>query len=268
MKTNRNEEKGSYVGGIDIGSATTKAVILQSKKIVSSLVMPTGHRIVETGERVIGEALMKVGLGLCDLGCIVATGYGRKAARFAGKRFSEITCHAIGARYLSNRVRTVVDIGGQDSKVIGLDEKGSIHGFAMNDKCAAGTGRFLENIARVLDSEVNEIGDFSLKGESPCLISSTCAVFAESEVVTLRAEGKTRENIFAGIHKAMAHRIVIMGGSVGFRKAIAFTGGVAKNRGMKLALENELGVDLWVPKEHQIVGALGAAVVASNELGS
>jgi len=142
-----------------------------------------------------------------------------------------------------------------------------VSNFVMNDKCAAGTGRFLEVMARVLDVDINEMGPMSLLGKEPCQISSTCTVFAESEMVSLRAEGKSREDIIAGIHRAMAHRIAIMGSSVGFKKDVVFTGGVAKNIGMRKALEDEIGSEILTPEEPQIMGALGAAVLAKAELG-
>jgi len=161
--------------------------------------------------------------------------------------------------------RTVIDIGGQDSKVIGLDENGNVNNFVMNDKCAAGTGRFLEVMSGVLDIDVNDMGAISIKGKEPCPISSTCTVFAESEMVTLRAQGNSRDNIIAGIHKAMAHRVAIMGKTIGFNKEIVFTGGVAKNAGMRKAIEDIIKKDIYVPEEPQIVGALGAALLAKSD---
>ena len=175
------------------------------------------------------------------------------------------SCHAAGVSSILPQAMTIIDIGGQDSKVIGLED-GNVSNFVMNDKCAAGTGRFLEVMARVLDVEIGKMGPLSLQGKEPCQVSSTCTVFAESEMVSLRAEGKSRENILAGIHKAMAHRIAIMGQSVGFRREIVFTGGVAKNIGMKRALEHEIGLEILVPEEPQIMGALGAAMLARTEL--
>ncbi len=163
------------------------------------------------------------------------------------------------------QARTIVDIGGQDSKVIGLDDNGNVSTFAMNDKCAAGTGRFLEVMANVLEVGIDQMGPISLLGKEPPQISSTCTVFAETEVVSLRSELKSTENIVAGIHKAMAHRIAIMGKSVGFKKDVVFTGGVAKNIGMKDALENEIGLGILIPEKPQITGALGAAILARSE---
>ena len=261
------EQGLSIVAGIDIGAATAKAVILKSNEPLSFSVIPTGFSVARAAEVVIQEALNKSGLSLAELKYVVSTGYGRRAVSFANKALTEIICHAAGVSSMLPRARTIIDIGGQDSKVIGLDDNGKVSNFVMNDKCAAGTGRFLEVMARVLEVDINEMGPMSLLGKEPCQISSTCTVFAESEMVSLRAEGKSREDIIAGIHRAMAHRIAIMGSSVGFRKDVVFTGGVAKNIGMKRALEDEIGSEIRTPEEPQIMGALGAAVLAKAELG-
>ena len=254
------------VAGIDIGAATAKAVILRAG-VIYFHVMPTGSTIARTTNVLIKAILERAGLVVEDLEYVISTGYGRRAVSIANKTVTEIICHAAGVISQVPRARTIIDIGGQDSKVIKIDEDGNVINFAMNDKCAAGTGRFLEVMARVLEVEIDEIGTISLRGESPCQISSTCTVFAESEMISLRAEGKSREDLLAGIHKAMAHRVAIMGRSVGFRKEVLFTGGVAKNEGMKKALEDETGMEILVPDEPQIMGALGAAILAKAELG-
>ena len=255
------------VAGIDIGAATAKAVILKSdKNIVSSYIVPTGHNARESGKLAVEKTLEYAELSFDDLSYIVSTGYGRRLASFANEAITEIICHAAGAISILPETRTIVDIGGQDSKVIGLDEDGNVRNFVMNDKCAAGTGRFLEVMAKVLDLEIEEMGPVSLRSEAPCSISSTCTVFAESEIVSLRAEGRSREDLVAGIHKAMAHRVAIMGKSVGFKKTVVFTGGVAKNVGIKMMLESDIKSDIWVPEEPQIMGAWGAAVLAKKHL--
>lgn len=261
------EQRLSIVAGIDIGAATAKAVILNSNELLSFSVIPTGFSVARAAEVVIQEALSNSGLSLAELKYVISTGYGRRAVPFANKALTEIICHAAGVSSMLPKARTIIDIGGQDSKVIGLDDNGKVSNFVMNDKCAAGTGRFLEVMARVLDVDINEMGPMSLLGKEPCQISSTCTVFAESEMVSLRAEGKSREDIIAGIHRAMAHRIAIMGSSVGFKKDVVFTGGVAKNIGMRKALEDEIGSEILTPEEPQIMGALGAAVLAKAELG-
>ena len=255
------------VAGVDIGAATAKAVILNRDRVLSFSIMPTGFSVVRAAEAVTEEALGKAGLSMSKLEYVISTGYGRRAVSFANKVLTEIICHAAGVSLLMPQARTVIDIGGQDSKVIGLDDNGNVTNFVMNDKCAAGTGRFLEVMARVLDVTIDDMGPISLLGNDPCQISSTCTVFAESEMVSLRAEGKSREDMIAGIHKAMARRVAIMGRPVGFKKDVVFTGGVAKNVGIKKALEDEIGLEILLPQEPQIVGALGAALLAKAELG-
>jgi predicted CoA-substrate-specific enzyme activase len=250
------------LAGVDVGAATAKAVILNGNSILSSRVLPTGDSVKYAADAVMRETLEPLNLSLENLHCVVATGYGRRAVGFAHEVITEISCHAKGVNMLVPEARTVIDIGGQDSKVIEIDEQGNIVNFAMNDKCAAGTGRSLEVMAKVLNADIEEIGPLSLHGTDPCPISNTCTVFAESEMVALRAEGKRREDILAGIHSAMAHRVAIMGGAIGFRDRVVFTGGVARNEGMKKALEDRMGKHVLVPENPQIVGALGAAIIA------
>ena len=254
------------VAGVDVGAATAKAVILGSNEILSFSIIPTGFSVARAAKTVTEVALEKSGLSMSELEYVISTGYGRRAVSFNDKALTEIICHAAGVSSIMPQAATIIDIGGQDSKVIGLDDNGNVSNFVMNDKCAAGTGRFLEVMAGVLGVEISEMGPLSLLGTEPCQVSSTCTVFAESEMVSLRAEGKSREDILAGIHKAMAHRISIMGQSVGFNEKVVFTGGVAKNVGMKKALEDEIGSEIIVPKEPQIIGALGAAILAKAEL--
>lgn len=254
------------MAGVDIGAATAKAVIADGDTILAFSIMPTGPSVARAADMVAKEVLTKSGLSMDDLNYVVSTGYGRRAVSFTNKAVTEIICHASGVNSLMAQARTIIDIGGQDSKVIGLDDDGNVTNFVMNDKCAAGTGRFLEVMASILGVGISEIGSISLLGNEPCQISSTCTVFAESEMVSLRAEGKSRENILAGIHKAMSHRIAIMGNTVGFKNEVVFTGGVAKNAGMKKALEDEIGLEILIPEEPQIMGALGAAALARAEL--
>ena len=260
------EPESLIVAGVDIGAATAKAVILNGNEVLAFPIIPTGSSVAKAADVVIKKALEKSGLSMNELEYIISTGYGRRAVSFTNKALTEISCHAAGVSSVLPQARTIIDIGGQDSKVIGLDDNGNVNNFVMNDKCAAGTGRFLEVMARVLDVDISEMGTISLLGKEPCPISSTCTVFAESEMVSLRAEGEKQENIVAGIHKAMAHRIVIMGNSVGFKNDVVFTGGVAKNVGMKKALEDEIELEILIPEEPQIMGALGAAILAKAEL--
>ncbi len=253
------------VAGVDVGAATAKAVILDNKTIIGFAVIPTGYDVTAAANEVTGKALDKAGVAMDDLAYVISTGYGRNAVEFSNKAVTEIICHAKGVHWMVPQARTVIDIGGQDSKVIGIGEDGIVNNFVMNDKCAAGTGRFLEVMAGILNVDINEMGPISMKGIEPCAISSTCTVFAESEMVTLRAQGRTRENIIAGIHKAMSHRVAIMGKSVGFKNEVVFTGGVAKNIGIKKALEEEIDFEISIPEEPQIMGALGAALMARKE---
>jgi predicted CoA-substrate-specific enzyme activase len=254
------------VAGIDIGAATAKAVMLNDSKVCSYAVMPTGFDVVRVSHAVMEAALKKCDFRMEDIEFILSTGYARRAIPFSNKALTEIICHAKGANFLKPEVKTVIDIGGQDSKVIRLNETGDVVDFAMNDKCAAGTGRFFEVMAGVLQLDIKEMGAVSLESEKPSRISNTCTVFAETEMISLRARGESRENIVAGIHKSAAYRIVSMGRRVGFQKEVMLTGGVSKNRGVKKFLEDEINMGIVIPEEPQIVGALGAALLAEIEL--
>lgn len=248
--------------GVDVGAATAKTVIMSDGKILSHAVIPTGHNVARAAEEVTKTALEQASLTMTDLDLIVSTGYGRNGVGFSHKTASEIICHAKGVNFLMKEARTVIDIGGQDSKVIGVRKDGTVNDFIMNDKCAAGTGRFLEVMANVLNLNIEEMGPTSLSSEEPCQISSTCTIFAETEMVSLRAEGRNREDLVAGIHKAVASRVVIMGKTVGYKEQVVFTGGVAKNVGVKRFIEAEIKLPILIPDEPQIMGALGAALLA------
>jgi len=253
------------VAGIDIGAGAAKAVIMGDGEVMSYSIMPVTSSVTKVAEEVMKKALEKAGLSMHSLDYVVSTGYGRNAASFANKAISEIICHASGVHFLIPQVKTIIDIGAQDSKVIRVNERGNVSNFVMNDKCAAGSGRFLEVMAQALGIKLEEMGPISLAATTSCHISSTCTVFAESEIVSLRAEGKSTESLIAGIHKAIATRIVIMGSGIKFEKEIVFTGGVAKNQGVKRALEETIGTELLIPEEPQITGALGAALRAEAE---
>jgi predicted CoA-substrate-specific enzyme activase len=261
------------VAGVDVGAATAKAVIASDGKVVGQAVIPTGDRIVVAADKVTRLALEKAGMWRdnFDFGVgfdyVISTGYGRHGVPFANKAVTEIICHAQGAHFLLPATRTIIDIGGQDSKAIGLDEKGNVINFVMNDKCAAGTGRFLEVMAQVLGVTIEELGPIALTSKNPCQISSTCTIFAESEMVSLRAEGKSRQDLIAGIVRAVSSRVAVMGKTVGFKRDVVFTGGVAKNVGVKKALQEEIKMEIVVPEEPQTMGALGAALLAKAELG-
>lgn len=254
-----------FVCGVDVGAATAKAVIIGDGEVVASAILPTGHSVSRAADNVVQEALRRSELSIPKFDFVISTGYGRYSVAFSDKTVTEIICHARGANFLLPAVRTIIDIGGQDSKVIALDGEGNVTNFVMNDKCAAGTGRFIEVMANVLEVPLEEIGEMSLTSEEPCTISSTCTIFAESEVVSLRAQGEQRENLIAGIHRAIASRVAIMGKSIGFHREVAFTGGVAKNVGVKKFLQDAIGVEILIPQEPQIIGALGAALLAKAE---
>ncbi len=254
------------VCGVDVGAATAKAVILEDNRLVACSILPTGYSVKIIADKAVKEALGKGKLSKTEFDYVVSTGWGRHSVPFANKAVTEIICHGKGAKSLIPSARTIVDIGGQDSKVISLDEGGTVVNFAMNDKCAAGTGRFLEVMANVLETELEKMGEISLTSKRPCSISSTCTVFAETEIVSLRADGNERNDLIAGIHNSIASRVYILGKGLGYTKDVVFTGGVAKNIGVKTSLQRLIGTEMLVPKECQIVGALGAALIAQEAL--
>jgi predicted CoA-substrate-specific enzyme activase len=226
----------------------------------------TGYDRQQSGAEALGMALDKIGKPKKDIEYLVSTGYGRRTFT-SDKALPEIICHARGTRALFPEARTIIDIGGQDSKVIQLDEAGMVVRFEMNDKCAAGTGRFLEVLTeRILNLAIEELGPLSLKSKNPCTLSSVCTVFAESEVLSLLSEHKAREDIAYGISKAIARRVVGMGagGQVDYKEPIVFSGGVARNVGVVKAIEEELGKKVIIPEEPQITAALGAAIFAQE----
>jgi predicted CoA-substrate-specific enzyme activase len=251
--------------GIDIGSTMTKAVITDGEgKVLGSIIGPTGAEHRHLALQVMGEALDKTGLVLEALDFIVATGYGRINVPFADKQITEITCHARGIRALFPTARTVIDIGGQDSKGIKLDAGGKVINFVMNDKCAAGTGRFLEVIADSLGIPLAEMGDLSLTAKEAVSISNTCTVFAEHEVTSRLAEGVGIPEIIAGLHAAIAGRVVNLVRTLGIQKDVAVTGGGAMNIGLIRAVENQVGFPVLVPAEPLLTGALGAALLGMD----
>lgn len=261
--------KDIYVAGIDIGAATAKAVVLKNGEILGHKVVPTGYNVVLAGKKAIEAVLGEAELDMSaeELDMVATTGYGRDAIPYSEKSVTEILCHAKGAHYLFPDCRFIVDIGGQDSKAIEVMPNGMVADFAMNDKCAAGSGRFLEVMAQVLEvGGVQNMGEFSLRSESPCPISNICTVFAETEVIVHRAEGVKREDLIAGIHESLAYRVHIMAQGLAVQQRAVFTGGVAKNMGVKKCLETEFGIEFTVPEEPQIIGALGAALFAAEEL--
>lgn len=250
------------VVGIDVGSVSTKAVLMDEEKIIKQIT-PTGWSPKQAGADIFEQLLKQVGYSQDQVDCVVGTGYGRISLQFADKVVTEITCHARGAAYLDPQSGLVIDIGGQDSKVIKIDSDGRVLNFLMNDKCAAGTGRFLQVIANAVGVDVSELAGLS-DGQNPIPINSMCTVFAESEVIGLLAEGKTKGAIVAGIHLSIARRIANMAKRLGPADKVTFTGGVAKNDGVRLSLQKELGVPVFVPGDCQITGAIGAALIGRD----
>ena len=255
--------KGRYYVGIDSGSTSTDVAILdRNKQLVAGVILPTGAGASAGAERALEEALKQGGLTMEDIAATVTTGYGRSAIQIGDKSITEITCHAKGAYFLDPTVRTIIDIGGQDSKVIRLDDQGNVVNFLMNDKCAAGTGRFLELMARTLELSMEEMSWAGLEWKEDIAISSMCTVFAESEVVSLIAQNKDRGDIIHGLNQSVASRTAALCRRLGGEPNYMMTGGVSKNRGVVEAIQRELGVELIVSDRAQLNGALGAALFA------
>ena len=247
-----------YFAGVDIGSTMTKVVIVNDN-ILASTIGPTGPEHRKLAHRVMEEALDKLKLPFIDITYIVATGYGRVNVPFADRQITEISCHARGVAHLVPTARTVIDIGGQDCKGIKL-RNGKAVDFAMNDKCAAGTGRFLEVIAEALGIKLEDMGELSVKAKKAAEISNICTVFAELEVVSKLAEGVPVEELVAGLHQSIATRIYGTVRRLKIQKDVVVTGGGAKNTGLVKALEEKLGYHVIVPPEPLLTGALGAAL--------
>ncbi len=248
--------------GVDIGSASSKVLILKDgKEIIAETVVPVGTG-TSGPSRALQETLSAAGIERSDISKLVVTGYGRMTFPDADEQISEITCHAKGVHFLVPNARTIIDIGGQDAKVIKLDNQGYVSNFVMNEKCAAGTGRFLEVMARVLEIDVSRLGELGEQAENIVPISSTCTVFAESEVISQLAAGKHIPDIVAGIHQSVARRVAGLTGRVGLTPQVVMTGGVAKNIGVVKAMEKELKVPIIVAPRSQLTGALGAALIA------
>jgi len=250
--------------GIDVGSISAKAALVEDNRLIGSRVILTGYNARKAGKTVFDALLAELKMQADAVGRIVATGYGRNSVDLADKAVTEITCHAAGAHFQDPQVRTIIDIGGQDSKAIALDDTGRVKDFAMNDKCAAGTGRFLEVMARALEVDLDAFGEISLKADQPAAISSLCTVFAESEVISLIARGECRENIIAGIHESIGSRVVSMAKRVGIVEPLMMTGGVARNVGVVQALEKKAGCQVRVSAHAQVNGAIGAALIAAK----
>jgi (R)-2-hydroxyacyl-CoA dehydratese activating ATPase len=248
--------------GIDSGSTTTKLVLVSADgEPLASRLVDTGAECEATANRLWKEICTEIPDAADGLRGSVATGYGRRRVTMADRPVTEITCHAVGVRHLVPEARFIIDIGGQDSKAIRLDAAGRVEDFAMNDKCAAGTGRFLEVIAARFQLDVDELATAAADAE-PIEINSTCAIFAETEVISLLSDGHRRESIIAGVHQALARRVATLGQHLGFDGPVAFSGGVALNAAMVRHLAAALGVPVTACRQPQLTAALGAALLA------
>ena len=257
-----------FAAGIDIGSTASKAVILAADGgIAAKAIVPIGTGTVGPA-RVFAQALEKAGITRDDIQWITATGYGRFSFEGINDQKSELSCHARGIAHLLPATRTIVDIGGQDIKVMRINGKGMLLNFVMNDKCAAGTGRFLDTMAKVLDVEVTDLSDLSFQGDEAAEMSSTCTVFAESEVISKLAANIRLENIVSGIHKSVARRVASLVQRCGIQPEVAMSGGVALNKGLVHSLEEEIKHPIQVHEDCQLAGALGAALYALGRMRS
>ena len=258
----------TFVVGLDSGSTSTNAVAMnEAREIVASVVIKTGAKAGASAERAYREVLERAGITPDQVACTIATGYGRVSIPFADENVTEISCHGRGAHYFNPAVRTILDIGGQDSKAIHVNAAGEVTDFAMNDKCAAGTGRFLEMIARSLEISLDELGPAALESKKHLEIASMCSVFAESEVISLIANNEEKPDIAAGVCRAVAGKAYSLMRRVGLEGAYMMTGGVAQNPGVVRAVEELIGEKLFICEDPEIVGATGAALLALEKLG-
>ncbi|MCP4422264.1 MAG: 2-hydroxyglutaryl-CoA dehydratase [Chloroflexi bacterium] len=257
----------AYSAGVDVGSTQTKAVIInESGEIVSRALVDTGANVIQAAEGAYQQALEDGNIREVEVEYVIGTGYGRYRVTFGNTQITEISCHGRGAVHMFPDTRTVLDMGGQDTKAIQISDTGEIVDFCMNDKCAAGTGRFLGAASAALDIPLPELGTTALKADKPVRISTTCTVFAESEVLSWLGKGKKIENILLGVHQSIASRSVGLMRRVGIEDQVTFTGGVAKNIGMISALEEKIGLKLNVSEDSHYMGALGAALFAMDHI--
>ncbi len=257
----------AYAAGVDVGSTQTKAVIInEAGEIVSRSLTDTGSNVVIAAENAYQEALDTKNIREVEVEYVIGTGYGRYRVTFGNTQVTEISCHARGAVHMFPNTRTVLDMGGQDTKAISVGPSGEILDFCMNDKCAAGTGRFLGAASSALEISLNELGPTALKSNNPVRISTTCTVFAESEVISWLGKGKKIEDILWGVHQSIASRSAGLMRRVGIEEEVSFSGGVAKNIGMVQALEEKLECKLNVSEESHYMGALGAALFALDSI--
>ena len=254
--------------GVDLGSTTAKVVVLDDDGALRAAEVVQMGAVSRAGcARAMERALSSAGIGRDDVTTAIATGYGRRLVPDVDRTFTEITCHGRGAAALSPGTRLVVDIGGQDSKAIAVDDDGIVENFAMNDRCASGTGRFFEVLARAIECELDELAGLALSGEKVLEVSSMCATFAETELISLLAQGEAREDIAASVHRAVAARTLGLVAQVGRRAPVVMTGGVARNAAAVRFLAEALGEEITVPSAPQITGAYGAALLAREGAG-
>ncbi len=253
-----------YYLGIDIGSVTSKAVLLdQRANMVTSMVMFSGTDLGRTSESLLDTVLRSSRINEKKIRSAISTGYGRRSVAYATRDVSEISCHAVGVKHLFPSARSIIDIGGQDSKAILMNQQGKVIDFIMNDKCAAGTGRFLEVMARVLEVGITELADLSATADQDVQISNTCTVFAESEVISLLSQGVAKENLAKAVHNAIARRALGMARRIGILEPLVLTGGVARNKAIIAAIRQASRMsEILVPRNPQVTGALGAALLA------
>jgi predicted CoA-substrate-specific enzyme activase len=257
----------SYAGGVDVGSTQTKAVIVDEKRaIVGRALIDTGANVVQAAENAYAQALEDAGLESDQIGFVIGTGYGRYKVEFGDTQVTEIVCHARGAAEMFPGTRTVLDMGGQDTKAIRIEPGGDVLDFCMNDKCAAGTGRFLQSAAAALDLDLGELGPTAMSGKRPVKITTTCTVFAESEILSWLARGRKIDDILLGVHQSIGKRSFGLLKRVGIDEEITFTGGVTKNTAMVAVLNELLQTELNVSNESHFMGALGAALFALERI--
>jgi len=256
-----------YAAGIDVGSTQTKAVLIDTARgIVARALIDTGANVIRAGQRALDELVANARIDRNDVKFVVGTGYGRYKIEAGDTQVTEISCHARGAQMLFPNTRTVIDMGGQDTKAIKVGPEGDVLDFCMNDKCAAGTGRFLAGAADVLGLTLDEIGEISLRGTKPIRLTSVCTVFVESDILSHLAQKKKVEDILAGVHEAIATRTIGLVRRVGMDPEMTFTGGVARNTGMVRALEAKLGAELNISEDAHFCGAFGAALFAMDHI--
>ena len=257
----------AYTAGVDVGSTQTKAIIIdEAKNIAGRALINTGANVIHAAEEAYSDALKSARVEEEEVEYVIGTGYGRYRVTFGNTQVTEISCHARGAVHMFPGTRTVIDMGGQDTKAIKVRPSGEIVDFCMNDKCAAGTGRFLGAASSALDIPLDQLGPTALRSERPVRISTTCTVFAESEVLSWLGKGKKIEDILQGVHQSIAARSIGLLRRVGIEEQITFTGGVARNIGMIEALQKGLGAKLNVGEDSHFIGALGAALFAMDHI--